>query len=121
MRNDTNVGGSAEERAQLGTVLRTIAQQTTSANIRSWCLTRAHELEGLLDLRRHRTHRFGVGLVMANPPASSVRALRVVVDPLTAADVESEVRWDFTDDGAGSTGLLVRRGVAVPTDGHAAE
>jgi len=113
-------GGTADERAQLGAVLRTIAQRTTSANVRSWCLTRAHELEGLIDLSRHRVHRFGAGMVMANPPASSVHALRVVLDPPACANIEMEVRWDFADSGMKSTGLRIRRGVAIPTDGASA-
>ena len=46
------------DRALLASVLRAIGQRTTSSNVRSWCHTRALELEGVLDLSRHRTHRF---------------------------------------------------------------
>ena len=42
--------GTADDRGLLASVLRTIAQRTTSANIRNWCITRARELDGLHDL-----------------------------------------------------------------------
>lgn len=110
--------GSAEEREHLGAVLRTIAQRTTAANVRNWCLTRALELEGKLDIDRHRVHRMSVGLVMSNPPKASVEALRMLVDPLRSAADERELRWDFTD--AEPAGLLLRNGVAVATSGETA-
>ena len=45
-------GGTNEDRALLASVLRAIAQRTTSANIRNWGLTRARELDGLQVLSR---------------------------------------------------------------------
>ena len=112
-------GGTADDRALLAAVLRAIAQRTTSANARNWCLTRALELDGALDLTRFRTHRFGRGEVLANPPELFVRALRVLLDPARAEGVDDHLRWEF-DDGT-SVGLHVRRQVAVPTDGAGAE
>lgn len=112
-------GGADEDRALLASVLRAIAQRTISANARNWCLTRALELEGAIDIARHRVHRFARGTVLANPLASSVGALRVVLDPASAADVDAEVRWELTD--GQRAGLRIRRGVAVPTDGSAAD
>jgi alkyl sulfatase BDS1-like metallo-beta-lactamase superfamily hydrolase len=96
-------------------VLRTLAQRTTASNIRGWCLTRALELEGVLDLSRTRTHRFRVDDVMMQPPTSFVPPLRVLLDPERAEGIDYEVRWVF-DDGT-SCGLRLRGQVAVPTDG----
>lgn len=107
------------ERAVLGSVLRAIGQRTTSANLRNWCLTRALEHEGAIDLDAFRVHRFGRQAVLAGVPRASVEALRVLVDPSAADGVEDELRWRFPD---GSTvGLRIRNQVAVPTDGRAAE
>lgn len=123
VRSETGVagradGGTASERAVLAAVLRTIAQCTTSANIRNWCLTRALELESQLDLARFRTHRFRVDDVRTDPVVY-VHTLRVLVDPASAADVDDELGWRFPD---GTTaGLRVRHGVALPTDGSTAE
>ena len=112
-------GGSDDDRALLARVLRTMAQRTTSSNARNWALTRARELEGSLDLRRHRVHRFGRGTVLTNPLASSVAALRVVLDPDLAAGLDRELRWELTD--GQRAGLRLRDGVAVPTDGGDAD
>ena len=108
-------GGDPADRARLAAVLRTIGQRTMSANVRNWCLTRARELEGVLNLDRFRLHRFRVGAVLAAEPADSVRALRVVFRPEACPAEPCELVWRFRD---GSTvGLVQRNGVAVPTDG----
>jgi alkyl sulfatase BDS1-like metallo-beta-lactamase superfamily hydrolase len=124
VRCDTNDmgradGGTPSDRSLLAQVLRTIAQRTTSANVRNWCLTRARELDGLLDLERFRVHRIGRSQVLANPPEVFVHGLRVLVDPHTADGVDTEVRWEFA--GGAVTGLRVRNQVAVPTDGVSAD
>ncbi|MEZ5341066.1 MAG: alkyl sulfatase dimerization domain-containing protein [Acidimicrobiales bacterium] len=107
-------GGDVDDRALLASILRSIGQRTTSANIRNWCLTRALELDGSLDLTRFRTHRFSVGVVMASSPADSVRALRVLYNPAAAPDEPTELVWNF-DDGT-SIGLTQRNGVAIPAE-----
>lgn len=123
VRGETGADGRADAgtpayRALLATVLRTIAQRTTAANIRHWCLTRAHELEGTIDLSRFRQTRFGRSTILASPPDAFVHGLRVLLDPRRAEAVDDELAWRFTD--ATTTGLRIRRGVAVPTDGSAA-
>jgi len=110
--------GPAQDRELLAQLLRTIATRTTSANLRNWCLTRALELQGKLDLRRFRTHRFRAADVLASPPATFVPVLGVLLDPERAAGVEDEVRWEFAD--GARTGLRIRGMVAVPTDGSGA-
>lgn len=112
-------GGTAEDRAALGAVLRAIAQRTTSANIRSWCLTRALELDGELDLDRFRVHRFSAKEVAAGDPISYVHALRVVLDPSAASGIDDEIVWRFRD--GVTAGLRIRNCVAVPTDGTGAD
>ena len=103
----------------LANVIRTIAQRTTSANVRDWCLTRALELEGKLDLSRFRQHRFRVDEVLAKPPTTFIKVLRVLLAPERTLDLDMEVRWLF-DDGS-TTGLKIRRGVAIPTTGETAQ
>lgn len=110
-------GGTDEDRALLAGLLRSIAQRTTGSNARNWCLTRALELEGSLDLSRHRVHRLGAGAVLANPVESSVSALRVLLVPDRISQ-PAEMRWVF--DEGDVTGLVLRNGVAVATSGSEA-
>ncbi|MCP5026961.1 MAG: hypothetical protein GY929_11825 [Actinomycetia bacterium] len=112
-------GGTEADRRLLASVLRAIAQRTTSANARNWCLTRALELDGTLDLARFRVHRFSRGEVVANPADVYVRALRVVLDPDRAEGVNEHLRWEFAD--GTRVGLHLRRQVAVPTNGQGAD
>ncbi len=107
------------DRQLLADALRAVAQRTTAANIRNWCLTRALELERRLDLDRFRVHRFGRDLVRSTPPAAVVHGLRVVLDPDAAGDLDDELRWRFSDGSA--AGLHIRNRVAVPTDGSEAD
>jgi len=107
-------GGSAEDRQQLAAVLRTIAQRSTAANIRNWCLTRALELDGHLDLARQRVHGFRAAEVLAQP-ANAVHVLRVLLDPQRAQAVDTHIGFAFNT--GGRAGLRLRRGVAIPTDG----
>ena len=111
-------GGTTEDRAMLASILRAIGQRTTSANVRNWCVTRALELDGSLDLRRFRRHTFSRGEVMANTPDVFVTALRVLLVPERAEGLSGHLRWEF-DDGS-TVGLYLRHQVAVPTDGAGA-
>jgi alkyl sulfatase BDS1-like metallo-beta-lactamase superfamily hydrolase len=108
--------GTAQDRALLTQVLHTISQRTTTANLCNWCLTRARELHGLLDLSRLQVHRFSREQVQDGGPATSVHTLRVVLDPLRPGTADSTIHWVF-DDGVQS-GLHLRHGVAMPTDGR---
>ena len=107
---------SQEDQNLLADCLRKVAQRTTSANVRNWCLTRALEREKALDLSRHRTHRFSEHVVLTNPPSSSVHALKVLLIPELAKGYETEMLWEFSN--GEKTGLLIRNQVAVPTDGE---
>jgi len=112
-------GGSTDDRKRLAAGLRGIAQSTTSANVRNWCLTRALDLEGNLDLDRYRQHRFSRGEVLSRPPGGSAAVLRVLLDPDAATGLDEEVCFRF-DDGS-SAGLRIRHHVAVPTSGENAD
>lgn len=111
-------GGSSDERGLLANVLRTIAQRTTSANVRNWCLTRALELDGQIDLSRHRGFRAGRGQVLANEPSTFVHGLKTILVPELAAEVDCHIAFSIGDS---RCGLHIRRGVAVPTDGTSAD
>lgn len=111
-------GGDPSERALLAEVLRTVAHRTTSANVRNWCLTRARELDGHLDLSRFRAVRYSRAAVLSAPEAH-VHGLRVVLDPDRAVGVDVHLAWCFTD--GPTAGLHVRHHVAVPTDGRGAD
>ena len=107
------------DRERLAHLLRSAAQHATAANIRNWCLTRALELEGAIDLTRHRTHRFGHAQVMAAPPTRFVGTLRVLLDPVVAEETSCELAWHFA--GGEKTGLRLRNAVAVTTNGMYAD
>ena len=107
-----------EDRALLARALRTVAQRTPAANIRSWCLTRALALEGSIDTSRLRVHRFSRAQVLASTPDHCVPVLRVLLDPEAAHGRDLRLAWDF---GSGVVvGLHLRNCVAVPTDGSSA-
>lgn len=108
-------GGASEDRNRLADSLRGIARTTTSANIRNWCLTRALELSGELNLDRFRGHRFRAAEVLSRPAADSLALLRVILDPTRAEDYEQDLQIEF-DDGS-RAGLHIRNCVAVPHSG----
>lgn len=112
-------GGSAEERSMLASALRAIAQRTTSANNRNWCLTRALELDGEINLSNLRGFRVSRGQVLSRDPATFVHALKVVLEPARAVGLHAHLGFDFGEGIA--AGLQIRDGVAVPTDGAGAE
>jgi alkyl sulfatase BDS1-like metallo-beta-lactamase superfamily hydrolase len=110
--------GGEDDRGLLASVLRPLAQRTTAANLRNWCLTRALELEGQIDLSGLRVHRFGRTQVLAGDPAAFIAGLRVMLDPGRAEGVGGHLRWVIT--GGPTCGLEVRGQVAIPTDGEGA-
>ena len=112
-------GGASEDRARLAAGLRGVAQCTTSANVRNWCLTRALDLEGAVDLSRFRVHRFRAGEVAAQTLTQSLKVLRVLVMPERTDGILQSicVRLDTGE----SAGLLIRNSVAVLNDGDSAD
>ncbi len=109
--------GDAAARRVSADAFRKQARATTSANVRSALLTRARELEGLVD-RTWLDRRPAERAVLAAPPDTYVRALRVRIDPVATASIDRVLRWHFTDSGTWA-GLHVRRGVAEVLQGPA--
>lgn len=104
------------DRALLANVLRLIAQRTTAANIRNWCLTRARDLDGSLDLTRFNTHRLNRRQIVSASAERSVHILRVMLDPERAIGLDANICFNFT--GHKKTGLHIRNCIAKQTDGR---
>ncbi len=112
-------GATQEDKNLLATALRTIAQRTTSANIRSWCITRALILDGSFDFSRFNDHRFSYKMIVEAPHEMYVALLRVTLDPDLVENENFHIGWDF---GNGKTvGLHVRNSVAFVSDGKNAD
>jgi len=110
--------GTDSDRRRVADILRSIGQRSTSSNVRDWCLSRALELEGSLDMARFRVHRFRQHLV-AEDPVTYTHALRLLLNPDTATEVDTTISFSFGDDL--NTGLHVRNHVAAITDGVGAD
>ena len=108
-----------DDRHRLADALRGFAQHTTSANIRNYCLTRALELEGSIDLERFRAHRFRYDEVLSAAPPRFVAVMRVLLVPEQAADLEAELIWQFST--GERAGLKIRNQVAIPTTGASSQ
>jgi alkyl sulfatase BDS1-like metallo-beta-lactamase superfamily hydrolase len=106
------------DRDLLAAVLRDIAQRTTAANIRNWCLTRARDLDGTTDLTRMREHRLRAGQLAGMRPAEALALLRVMLDPVRAEGLDHHLAFQFQEGLV--TGLHLRHGVSVVTDGAGA-
>ena len=104
------------DRALLANALRLIAQRTTAANIRNWCLTRARDLDGTLDLTRFNTHRLTRRQIVSASAERSVHILRVMLDPERAIGIDANICFNFT--GHDKTGLHIRNCIAKQTDGR---
>lgn len=107
-----------DDRLRSADILRQIAQRTTAANVRNWCLTRARHLDGSARTDRFHTHRFDGRQALDSPLGDSLFILRVLLDPARCAGADVHLCVDVVDDRAG---LHVRNGVAVPTDGADAD
>ena len=105
------------DRSLQAEVLRSIAHRTTAANIRSWCLTRARDIEGTASLDSLRVHRLREKQILTMTPETSIDMLRVLVDPERATGQDVHLELDF--DGR-TVGLHLRNCVSVRTDGHGA-
>lgn len=111
--------GDSDDRKLLASCLRTIAQRTSAANIRSWCLTRALSLEEKINTTSLYQNNFNRIQVILSPPESSVNMLRVLLVPDLANGIDFHIAFKFTDQPI--TGLHVRNSVACPTGGANAD
>ena len=103
----------------LAKTLRLIAQRTTAANIRNWCLARARHLDGTFDLTRFNQHRLSRKQILSSTSENLVSILRVLLAPERASEIDTHICFSFTD--RQQTGLHIRNCVACPTDGRDAE
>lgn len=109
----------ASDHALLANTLRLIAQRTTAANIRNWCLARARDLDGTLNLTRFNTHRLTRRQVLTASAERAVHILRVLLEPERAIGIDAKISFNFT--GHEKTGLHIRNCIAKQTDGRDAE
>lgn len=105
------------DRRRLAECLRRMGQGSPAANIRSWTLTKARDLEGVASMDRFRGHRFRRASIMTDP-TSAIQVLRVLIDPERATGMDHHVRFDFGQEEP--CGVHVRNHVACPTDGKGA-
>ena len=108
-----------EDRTLMARIMRHFAQQTTSANIRNWCLTHALEQIDELDLSRQRQHKFNFKQIMQNPAANSVYLLKVLLNPEWARGLCLSMAWHFAH--GEHIALSVRHHVAAPIAPEKAE
>ena len=115
--NSTEV--ETADKLLLAKTLRGIAQRTTAANIRNWCLARARHLDGTFDLTRFNQHRLSRKQILSSTSDNAVQILRVLLVPERAIDIEVHLRFTFV--GKQATGLHIRNCIACPTDGKGAD
>ena len=106
------------DRALLARALRMIAQRTSAANIRSWCLTRARVLDGTANVARLKNVHLRKQTLLNAGCEKSVHIMRVLLVPERAVNVD--IRLKFVLDGH-TTGLHIRNSVAVPNSGDNAQ
>jgi alkyl sulfatase BDS1-like metallo-beta-lactamase superfamily hydrolase len=111
-------GAEDADRALLAKALRTVAQRTSAANIRNWCLTRARVLEGTANVARLKNVHLRKPTLLSAGYEKSVHILRVLLVPERVG--ETNIRLKFDLDG-NVTGLHIRNYVAVPNSGDAAD
>lgn len=102
----------SDAKAVKAKALRGIGQQTTSANVRAFCLTQARMLDGDVDPSFGTTGGVGERAVLRVPRETYIRALRVQLDPDKAGDTDTVCMWNFSDDEL-RIGLHVRHGIGA--------
>ncbi len=107
-------GAEDADRALLARALRMVAQRTSAANIRNWCLTRARVLDGTANVARLKNVHLRKPTLLSAGYEKAVHILRVLLVPERAKNVDMKLR--FVLDG-NTTGLHIRNFVAVPYSG----
>jgi len=106
-----NTDGACAEAKQLkADAFRAMAQVTTASNTRSWYLTQARELEGLLDTWKMPMRFVNATMVAQMPIATYVNALRLRLDPSLSANGPRRIGLQI---GTNSFQLLCRNGVVL--------
>lgn len=107
-------GAEDADRALLARALRMVAQRTSAANIRNWCLTRARVLDGTANVARLKNVHLRKPTLLSAGYEKAVHILRVLLIPERANNVDMKLK--FVLDG-NTTGLHIRNFVAVPYSG----
>lgn len=110
-------GATDDDRRLLAGCLRIIGERTPAANIRNWVITRARHLDGSFPMDRYMQHNFNPKFLAETPASNIVHTLRVVLDPDKVDGINQHIAFTI---GGETSGLHVRNGVAVPTDGWGA-
>ncbi len=100
----------AGARKRLARVLRTIAYDANTSNLRHYLLTEALVMEGKIDLDRLPVDVANPRFLAANPDSVLFRAQGTRLDPVSSAEVELVGGFTIRDTGEEHT-LLIRRGV----------
>lgn len=101
---------SAHARQTKADAFRAMGQVTTAANTRSWYLTQARELEGLVDTRKLPIRFVSAETVRQMPAVTYVNAMRFRMDP--ALSIHRVCRVHLVIDTAAFT-LELRNGVTL--------
>jgi len=107
-------GAEDADRALLARALRMVAQRTSAANIRNWCLTRARVLDGTANVARLKNVHLRKPTLLSAGYEKAVHILRVLLVPERAKNVDMKLK--FVLDG-NTAGLHIRNFVAVPYSG----
>ena len=94
----------------LARILRTIAYDSNTANLRHYLLTEALVMEGKADLERLPVDVANPRFLAANPDSVLFRAQGTRLDPVSSAAVELTGSFRIKDTGEEHT-LIIRRGV----------
>ena len=99
-----------QARQMLARILRTIAYDSNTSNLRHYLLTEALVMEGKIDLDALPVDVANPRFLEANPDSVLFRAQGTRLDPVRSADVELVGGFTMLDTGEEHT-LIIRRGV----------
>jgi len=104
-------------RKALSRVLRTIAYDSNTSNLRHYLLTEALVMDGTLDLEQLPINLANPAFLAPNPDSVLFRAQGTRLDPVSSAEVELTAAIRFLDTGDEHT-LIIRRGVIEHREGR---
>lgn len=99
-----------QARQTLARILRTIAYDANTSNLRHYLLTEALVMEGKVDLEALPIDVANPRFLAANPDSVLFRAMGTKLDPASSAEVERVAGFTLRDTGGEHT-LILRRGV----------
>ena len=102
--------GDAKAKEMLARILRTVAYDANTSNLRHYLLTEALVMEGKADLESLPIDVANPHFLAANPDSVMFRAMGTKLDPVSSADVELVGGFTIRDTGKEHT-LIIRRGV----------